>query len=84
MRKKVFSKRFAKTFFKLKGQERLNVIKKIDEIVNCNDINHYKNLKKPLEKFKRVHVNNCFVILFFGDDDTVYFEEYLHHDKAYW
>ena len=63
MRKKVFSKRFAKTFSKLKGQERLNVIKKIDEIVNCIDINHYKNLKKPLEKFKRVHVNNCFVIL---------------------
>jgi len=56
---------------------------KIDEILNSTDLNHYKNLTRDLKKYKRVHVNNSYVILFFGDDDTVYFVDYAHHDIIY-
>jgi len=29
------------------------IMKKIEEILTCEDVNHYKNLKKPLQDFKR-------------------------------
>ena len=47
------------------------------------DEDRYKNLTKDLKKYKRVHVNNSYVILFFGDDGTVYFVDYEHHDAIY-
>ena len=83
MQKKVFSKQFEKQVLKLKGQELRNLLKKIDEIVLKSNLDHYKNLRKPLQKFKRVHVNTCYVILFEGDGGTVYFHRYLHHDRVY-
>lgn len=47
--------------------------------------NHYKNLHYPLQKFKRVHVNRCYVILFRVNEKTkeVFFENYAHHDEIY-
>ena len=83
MREKNFSKQFQKQLSKLKGKELINLLHKIDEIVSCPNLNHYKNLKKPLQKFKRVHVNDSYVILFLGDDGIVYFYKYEHHDKVY-
>ncbi|MFW6014520.1 MAG: addiction module toxin RelE [Nanoarchaeota archaeon] len=73
---------FAKKLRKLKGQELINVMKKIDEILTCENIDHYKNLKYDLKKYKRVHVNDSYVILFFGEG-IVYFVDYEHHDKVY-
>ncbi len=35
------------------------IMKKIEEILTCDDVNHYKNLKKPLQDFKRPHFD-CF------------------------
>ena len=66
MRKRNYSKEFQKQLYKLKGQQLVNVLNKIDEILNCPNLNHYKNLRKPLHKFKRVHINNSYVILFFS------------------
>lgn len=83
MWKKVFSKHFEKQVSKLKGQELENLLKKIDEICSYSDLNHYKNLRKPLQQFKRVHVNNSYVILFQGRDNIVYFYRYYHHDRVY-
>ena len=58
------------------------VYKKIDEIL----INpqHYKNLRKPLQNWKRVHVGS-FVLTFSVDENTktVTIEDYEHHDKIY-
>jgi len=64
---------FTKKLRKLKGKEFLNVDSKMSEILEISDLSHYKNLKNVLKKYKRVHVNNSYVILFFGDDGTVYF-----------
>lgn len=74
---------FQKKIKKLKGKELNNVLNKIDEILNSQELDHYKNLRYDLKKYKRVHVNDSYVILFFGDDGTVYFIDYEHHDKVY-
>ncbi len=61
------------------------VIKKMREIVASKDIGHYKNLKKPLQEFKRVHVKKSFVLIFkyVKKTDTVLFFDLDHHDKVY-
>ena len=61
------------------------LIKKIEEIINSENINHYKNLRKPLQDFKRVHIDNHFVLVFkyIKNDDAVYFYDFDHHNKIY-
>ncbi|MCA9486171.1 addiction module toxin RelE [Candidatus Woesearchaeota archaeon] len=83
MRNRKYSSLFKKALNKLKGKELQNLLKKRDEVMNNSDLNHYKNLKYDLKQYKRVHVNDSYVILFFGDDGTVYFVDYEHHDKVY-
>ncbi len=85
MFKKKFSKQFDKKILKLRGKEASNVIKKIYQILNCENINHYKNLKNDLKDFKRVHINIHFVILFKLDkkSNIIYFYKYEHHNKIY-
>jgi YafQ family addiction module toxin component len=60
------------------------VIKKIEEIVNSDDIEHYKNLRYDLKEFKRVHIGH-FVLIFSFDksEDLISFEDYDHHDVIY-
>lgn len=43
-----------------------NVLDKIKEVARILETNpgHYKNLRKPLNKYKRVHVNKNFVLVF--------------------
>lgn len=65
----------------------LNIINKIQEIINSNEetILNYKNLKKPLQYLKRVHINTQFILLFSYNSNTktIIFESYKHHDDAY-
>lgn len=58
---------------------------KIHEIEVCQDIDHYKNLRKPLEEFKRVHVKGPFVLLFsyVRAEDRIIFWDLDHHDVIY-
>lgn len=59
------------------------ILKKIDEVINCADIDHYKNLRFPLNNYKRVHVYSSFVLLFRVEGDLILFRYYDHHDKIY-
>ncbi len=75
-----------KDFFKLakKNPTQLKIIyKKIQEIVQ--NPQHYKNLKKPLENIRRVHIDKSFVLLFSVDElnNKIIIEEFSHHDEAY-
>jgi len=74
---------FKKSISNLKGKEAENLFKKILEIRNISYINHYKNLKGKLKMYKRVHVNNLYVILFFGDNNIVYLVDYQHYKNVY-
>ena len=59
------------------------VLKKVTEITN-NPL-RYKNLKAPLDVWKRVHVNKHFVLAFSVDERTrtIYLEDFDHHDNIY-
>ena len=60
-------------------------LKKIEEITLSADISHYKNLKHNLKKYKRVHIDSSFVLVFRYEErtNTVYFEDLQHHDDIY-
>lgn len=58
MRKRKYSNLFKKAISKIKGKELQNLLKKRDEIMNCKDLDHYKNLRYDLKKYKRIHVNS--------------------------
>ena len=61
------------------------IMKKFEEILTCDDIDHYKNLKRPLQDFKRVHVRSSFVLTFkyIRSNDKIVFYELDHHDNIY-
>ncbi len=60
-----------------------SIAKKSEEIVI--DPNRYKNLRYPLNNWKRVHIDRHFVLTFSIDEETktVILEDYDHHDKIY-
>ncbi len=74
-----------KILLKLSKKDKIQyeqILKKIDEVINSLDINHYKNLRNPLQSYKRVHIGH-FVLLFKVDDNTIIFRHYDHHDSVY-
>jgi len=60
------------------------VIKKIDEIINSSDVEHYKSLRHNMKDSKRVHIGH-FVLIFqyIKENDTINFDDFDHHDKIY-
>lgn len=75
-----------KTLEKIKNKDRSHaqkILKKMDEI--SENPSRYKNLKRPLQHLKRVHINKSFVLLFSVDEENniVFFKQYCHHDQSY-
>jgi len=62
-----------------------SVMTKIEKIVSSQNIEHFKNLRKPLQGFKRVHITKRFVLVFkyLKSKDLVKFYELEHRDKVY-
>jgi len=58
------------------------LLKKIDEIINCPDIGHYKNLKYNMKDSKRVHIGH-FVLVFQYSEGIINFDDFDHHDNVY-
>mgnify|MGYP001575292714 CR=1 FL=1 len=58
------------------------IFKKAKEIIV--NPQHYKNLRAPLQKWKRVHMGH-FVLAFSVDENskTVVLEDFDHHDNIY-
>ncbi len=74
-----------KKLFK-KDKKRYEIVwKKITEIINNLNIEHYKNLKFPMNEFKRVHIDKSFVLVFRYDkiNDKIRFYDLDHHNKIY-
>jgi YafQ family addiction module toxin component len=72
-------------FFK-KDKRRYEIIwKKIKQIISDSNIEHYKNLKAPLNNFKRIHLDMSFVLIFKYNktEDKIYFYDLDHHDNIY-
>jgi YafQ family addiction module toxin component len=60
-------------------------IKKIQEIIESKNIDHYKNLKNPLQEYKRIHIIGPFVLIFkyLKKENKLIFCELNHHDNIY-
>lgn len=70
--------------FKKDKQTRERLIKKIREITNSKDIEHYKNLKYPLHHLKRVQIGEKVLIFKFDKKNNfISFENFKHHNKIY-
>ncbi len=87
MRKFFLSKKLERTLKKLNKKDKLlleRTLSKIDEIVNSYNLENYKNLKKPLNEYKRVHVGS-FVLIFRYEKlkNKIFFEDLDHHDFIY-
>ena len=67
-----------------KNPKKLDIIfKKVEVLVL--DPHRYKNLRRPLNHWKRVHIDKHFILTFSIDEKTktITLEDYDHHDKIY-
>ena len=60
-------------------------LNKIEEVINSEDPDHYKNLSYNLKEFKGVHIDSHFVLTFKVDknNNLIKFEDLQHHDVIY-
>jgi len=60
------------------------LLNKIEEVINADTLDHYKNLRYEMKDSKRVHVGS-FVLVFHYDakTQTIYFDDFDHHDRIY-
>lgn len=76
-----------KIFGKLarKNSKQLKIIGKKIKDIRMNPRRIYKFLRKPLQGFNRVHIDNHFVLVFKIDHfrETLIVYYFDHHDKAY-
>jgi len=60
------------------------ILKKIEEIINSQDVEHYKNLRYGLSDKKRVHVGHFVLVFsFIKLENKIKFLDFDHHDKIY-
>ena len=61
-----------------------HVLKKIEEIIGCSGIEHYKNLRYDMKDKKRVQIGH-FVLVFklVKKDNKIVFMDFDHHDNIY-
>lgn len=88
MRKFLIEEKLKKILRKLYKKDKVAytaLTSKIQEILACKDVNHYKNLKTPLQHLKRVHIKGSFVLTFkyAESEDKVIFYDFDHHDNIY-
>ncbi len=62
-----------------------NFYKKVQEIIHRdkNTINAYKNLKSPMNEFKRIHLTDNYILLFAVEDDHIVFVDIRHWDDVF-
>ena len=81
------SKNFDKVLSKLRFKDKQlyeSLLKKMNEILNNENIEHYKNLKYVLKEYKRVHIGH-FVLIFkyLKAEDLILFDDFDHHNVIY-
>ena len=82
-----YSEKLEKILKKLSKKNRQlyeQILKKVNEIINSYDLEHYKNLRYNMKESKRVHIGH-FVLVFQFDkkNNKVLFDDFDHHNKIY-
>ncbi|MEK6823510.1 MAG: addiction module toxin RelE [Nanoarchaeota archaeon] len=58
--------------------------KKMNEIINNFDIEHYKNLRYNMKDSKRVHIGHFVLVFQYNKStDTLNFDDFDHHNIIY-
>jgi YafQ family addiction module toxin component len=78
-------KKKMRILFKKDKKRYMILLKKMEELLSCDDVTHYKNLRAPLQHLKRVHIDSHFVLVFRSDEstDSILFYDLDHHDNIY-
>lgn len=60
------------------------ILKKIDEIIHSENVEHYKNLRYNMKESKRAHIGH-FVLIFQykKEENLILFDDFDHHDNIY-
>ncbi len=60
------------------------ILKKIEEVLCCSDIEHYKNLRYSMKDKKCVHIGHFVLVFKFAkEENKIIFMDFDHHDKIY-
>ena len=60
------------------------VMKKIQEVFESPDVEHYKNLRYDMKESKRVHIGHFVLVFSYNKSKNfISFEDYDHHDNIY-
>lgn len=60
------------------------LLKKIEEVINSYDVEHYKNLRYDMKESKRVHVGHFVLVFQFNKkNNELNFDDFDHHDNIY-
>ena len=60
------------------------IMRKINEVINSSDVEHYKNLRYDLRDFKRVHIGHFVLVFKFNKtQNQIDFSDFDHHDNIY-
>ena len=59
--------------------------RKLQEVINRDEeaINSYKNLKSPMNEFKRIHLTDNYILLFKVEKKHIVFVDVKHWDYIY-
>ena len=59
-------------------------LNKIEEVINSEDVEHYKNLRHDLKDKKRVHIGHFVLVFrFLKAENKIIFDDLDHHDNIY-
>jgi len=87
MHKFIIEKRIERILSKLEKKNRNlyhQIKNKIKEIINSEDIEHYKNLKYNMKDSKRVHIGHYVLVFQYNKiKDLIVFDDLDHHDNVY-
>ncbi len=63
----------------------LNFYKKVQEIISRDEksVNMYKNLKSPMNEYKRIHLTDNYILLFAVEKRHIIFIDIKHWDDVY-
>ncbi len=62
-----------------------NFYRKLKEIIDRDEksINMYKNLKSPMNDYKRIHLTDNYILLFVVENKHIIFIDIKHWDDVY-
>jgi len=60
------------------------ILKKIDEVIHSENVEHYKNLRYNMKDSKCVHIGHYVLIFqYIKEKNLILFDDFNHHDTIY-